>query len=65
MRSVGQDESWRAIELANVVITALRQQAEREDGMACLEVARSLFGLDESEDAGTASGAERDVAEDQ
>ena len=31
--------------------TRLRQQAEREDGMACLEVARLLFGLDELEDS--------------
>ena len=31
--------------------TRLRQQAEREDGMACLEVARLLFGLDEREDS--------------
>jgi glutamyl-tRNA reductase len=32
-------------------LTRLRQQAEREEGMACLEVARLLFGLDELEDA--------------
>ena len=31
--------------------TRLRQQAEREDGIACLEVARLLFGLDELEDS--------------
>jgi glutamyl-tRNA reductase len=38
--------------------TRLRQQAEREDGMACLEVARLLFGLDELEepDADSRSG---------
>lgn len=32
MRSVGVDESWRALELANVVLVALRQRAFAEKG---------------------------------
>jgi glutamyl-tRNA reductase len=39
--------------------TRLRQQAEREDGMACLEVARMLFGLDEPEDSDATSRSDR------
>jgi hypothetical protein len=32
-------------------LTRLRQEAEREEGMAYLETARLLFGLDEESDA--------------
>ena len=39
--------------------TRLRQQAEREEGMACLEVARLLFGLDEPEDSDADSRSRR------
>ena len=39
MRSVGVDESWRALELANVVLTALRQR-DAEAGDATVKTAK-------------------------
>jgi len=38
-------------------LTRLRQEAEREEGMAILEVARSLFGLDQDADDDAPPGA--------
>jgi glutamyl-tRNA reductase len=37
--------------ILHLPLTRLRQEAEREEGMAYLEVARLLFGLDETDDS--------------
>ena len=45
-------------------MTRLRQEAEREEGMAYLEVARMLFGLDTALDDGDSSDASDDGRDD-
>jgi glutamyl-tRNA reductase len=53
------DVLTRAIvnKILHTPLTRLRQEAEREEGMAILEVARSLFGLDEIADGDAQAGA--------
>lgn len=61
------DALTRAIvnKILHTPLTRLRQEAEQEEGMACLEVARVLFGLDEPEGSGPSSRAERDAGGDE
>ena len=46
-------------------LTRLRQEAEREEGMAYLETARMLFGLDEASDAPPAAKPAGDGSEEE
>ena len=46
--------------LLHAPLTRLRREAEREEGMAYLEVARVLFGLDEEAEAPNAESSRFD-----
>jgi glutamyl-tRNA reductase len=60
----GVDALTRAIvnKILHAPTSRLRREAEREEGMAYLEAARVLFGLDEADQAGRAADSDRDDA---
>jgi glutamyl-tRNA reductase len=60
----GVDARTRAIvnKILHAPTSRLRREAEREEGMAYLEAARVLFGLDEADQAGRAADSDRDDA---